>query len=232
MPILFRKRVAIAGVAVAVILILAVLISRAARSPPLTLTFVRYSTESDRQLEEAELRRMTNLPGVGKLYARRLADGRDWFIGSVAFLSLSNRSGRPYHLALRTNTNRVLILGDWSTESYVVNCAFRDQTSRGWTNWAQEPPRFSRRGGATGTMDLVLRPNSAVILRVPLDPGGRKPCSAGISPTFLILRCPSLLGSECAVVCGGKGFPFPWVSCTGFGTTVNYLFQPIRPLAR
>ena len=84
----------------------------------------------------------------------------------VAFLMLTNSSSKSCLLFMTGNTNTHILdtsFGQFK-ESWMVNCAFSDETSSGRTNWIQQ---------RSGNAPVTLLPHSAIIVRVPRPPHGQ-----------------------------------------------------------
>jgi hypothetical protein len=93
----------------------------------------------------------------------------DLGVGEAAFLWLTNGSGDSYWLSPTGGTNTFVVGTTFGliTQSWMVDCEFRDQTANGWTNWTQPHPPNS--------MYVTLGPRSGLVVRVPLDAsGGRR----------------------------------------------------------
>jgi hypothetical protein len=83
----------------------------------------------------------------------------------VAFLDLTNSSSKSCLLFMTGNTNTHILdtsFGQFK-QSWMVNCAFSDETSNGRTNWIQQ---------ASGS-GIAISPHSAVVVRVPRPPHGQ-----------------------------------------------------------
>jgi hypothetical protein len=96
-------------------------------------------------------------------------------IQSVGFFWLTNASDKPF-LVCMTGGSNTLVLDTMfmrykgkPKESYMVNCAFSDQTLQGWTNWEQMPS--PSRGRNTF---VQLAPHSGLVIRAPLPTNGQK----------------------------------------------------------
>jgi hypothetical protein len=99
----------------------------------------------------------------------------DPYVGDVGFFWLTNASDKTFLLCMTGGSNTLVLdtmfipyKGN-AKESYMVNCAFSDQTAQGWTNWVQEP--LPSRGQNTF---LQLAPHSGIVIRAPLPASGQK----------------------------------------------------------
>ena len=96
----------------------------------------------------------------------------DLLVQDVAFLWITNSSGKPYYVAMAGGTNTSLPdapIGFQQSSgggSYMPMCEFRDQPPAGYA-----PPPVS-----FGSLGLCVNvgPHSALRLRVPLPPEGQK----------------------------------------------------------
>jgi len=122
----------------------------------------------------------------------RYSDDFDWHVQDVAFLLLTNASNRSYGVTMpgRSNTFIMDTVFKRATASYLVNCEFTDQTSNGWTNWAQKFPALTpfmtfRGTGAhirltsvvvasSGAVFTTIGPHTGITIRVPTLPGGQR----------------------------------------------------------
>lgn len=88
-----------------------------------------------------------------------------------AYLWLTNTSTKPYRLTM-TGSNLTYAM-DYSfgkrRESWLINCAFSDETANGVTNWLQQPALTN--GGNAG---LLLNPNTGILIRIPLPADGQR----------------------------------------------------------
>lgn len=133
-------------VVLAVATVAALVIRQPAQAPSLTLVFERYSTRMD------------------------------FYIPDVAFLWLTNDSGKSYYLAMTGNTDThqsdtPISLGHYKASnsgSVMVDCCFSDRTPTGTSNWTQ------RVSFTNASMCVGVAPHSAIRLRVPLPPEGQK----------------------------------------------------------
>jgi hypothetical protein len=94
----------------------------------------------------------------------------DAYVDEAAFLWLTNASSKPYWVSMTGGSNTLILdnsFGQFKL-SYMVNCAFRDKTPSGWTNWIQMPSP-SRGSNAY----LAVSPRSGIVVRVPLSPDGQ-----------------------------------------------------------
>src|SRR5262245_33842736 len=67
-------------------------------------------------------------------------------VGYAAFLMLTNTSAQTYTVCMPGGTN-TLIWGYYQGEpgrSWLIDCAFRDETGNGWNDWRQNPSAFPR----------------------------------------------------------------------------------------
>jgi hypothetical protein len=106
---------------------------------------------------------------------QRYSDLLDPYVGDVGFFWLTNASAKPFLLCMTGGSN-TLVINTLSIPykgkpkmSYLVHCAFRDQTPQGWTNWEQSPYPF--RGS---NAFLQLSPHSGIVIRAPLPTNGQK----------------------------------------------------------
>jgi hypothetical protein len=89
---------------------------------------------------------------------------------TVAFLWLTNTSESPHSLAMTGNTNTLegeFYLGRYS-QSYMVNCEFKDKTPDAWKVWTDSFPPGSQ------AAFLLLEPHSGILIRVPVPQHGQK----------------------------------------------------------
>src|SRR5687768_6897114 len=99
----------------------------------------------------------------------------DPYVGDVGFFWLTNASDKAFLLCMTGGTDTVVLdtmfipYKGMPKVSYMVNCAFSDQTPQGWTNWAQTP---SPARGSNAF--LQLSPHSGIVIRVPLPTNGQK----------------------------------------------------------
>jgi hypothetical protein len=106
----------------------------------------------------------------------RYSTGLDFYAPHVAFLSLTNTSGKTYYLAMTGNIDTRQLdtpigLGRYKaglSESLLVDCYFSDQTPTGTSNWAQRVSFTNARNC------LALTAHSAARLRVPLPLEGKR----------------------------------------------------------
>src|SRR5205823_299939 len=69
----------------------------------------------------------------------------DQYVHDVGFFWLTNASDKQFLVCMTGGSNTLVLDTAFMPYkgkpkgSYMVNCAFRDQTAQGWTNWAQAP---------------------------------------------------------------------------------------------
>lgn len=108
-------------------------------------------------------------------------DPRD---GVLGFFWLTNASEKAFLLCETGGSNTIVFDTMFSPNeveakfSYMVNCAFSDQTPHGSTNWVQKP--LPTRGYNSF---LQLPPHSGIVIRVPLPPNGQRRKVAAICET-------------------------------------------------
>ena len=101
--------------------------------------------------------------------------GFDPRAGNIAFFWLTNASEKSFLLCQTGDRNTIVfdtILSPNEGEaklSFMVNCAFSDQTPNGSTNWMQKP--LPIRGFNSF---LELPPHSGIVIRVPSPPSGQR----------------------------------------------------------
>jgi hypothetical protein len=106
---------------------------------------------------------------------QRYSDLLDPYVGDVGFFWLTNASDTPFLLCMAGGSNTLVVntlfipYKGKAKMSYMVNCAFSDQTAQGWTNWVQEP--LPSRGQ---NAFLQLAPHSGIAIRAPLPTNGLK----------------------------------------------------------
>ena len=141
------------------------LILRPAKACPLSLAFEKYGTAMDIDFDEV-----------------------------VAFLWLTNASGKTYRLAMTGNTSTNPEGWGGYKASFMVAYEFRDEPPGSITNSAP-PASFTSPGQA-----VVLAPHSGVRLRVPLPPEGQK--------------------RKVAVICEEQPAGPPWFLTNRFGFSI------------
>ena len=97
----------------------------------------------------------------------------DPYVRDVGFFWLTNASDKAFVLCMTGGSNTLVLETGFfykkAKTSYMVNCAFSDQTNKGWTNWEQAP--LPSRGQNTF---MQLAPHSGMVIRAPLPTNGQK----------------------------------------------------------
>jgi len=110
---------------------------------------------------------------------QRYSDLDPYVYEDVGFFWLTNASDKTFLLYMTGGSNTMvldtvldmLVVANKRKPkmSFMVNCAFSDQTAQGWSNWVQEPLPSRGRNAL-----LQLAPPSGMVIRAPLPTNGQK----------------------------------------------------------